>query len=295
MPQGRLCRALFPVCAVALLTGLVAGCGSPQAGTSLAVAQFTKVLGHQPTGLALRIAQRGTMVVANDADYAPLSWLNDRHQMVGFDVDVAKATADLLKLRLRQVQPGWDTIPLGLTAGSWDVCIDSMTPTAGLKKTLDFTRAYCWAPRQVMILKGHPAIDGPSSMVGKTIGRAAQTTASTYLAGLKGVRVKVYASDLDGLPDLKSGRLDGLIMSAPVEMRLIAAGEPVQITGSPLWYEAAAFSVRQDEADWLAVLDWAVQTLRQDGTLSKYSVADVYAVDLTQAPPPGAKVLGGRQ
>jgi len=279
-----------------MLAGLVAGCGStPQPATSPALAQFTKILGHRPTGLALRIAQRGTMVVANDADYAPFSSLNGQHQMVGFDVDAAKATADLLRLRLSQVQPGWDAIPLGLEAGRWDVCIDSTTPTAGRRRTLDYTRAYYWAPRQVMILKGHPAIEGPSRMAGKTIGCAVQSTASTYLAGLKGVRVRIYASDLDGLPDLKSGRLDGLIMSTPVEMRLIAAGEPVQITGPPLWYEAAAFSVRRDEVDWLAVLDWAVRTLRRDGTLSRYSVADVYGVDLTQAPPAGAKVIGGRQ
>jgi ABC-type amino acid transport substrate-binding protein len=84
-------------------------------------------------------------------------------------------------------------------------------------------------------------------------------------------------------------------MSTPVEMRLIAAGEPVQITGRPLWYEAAAFGVRQDEADWRAVLDWALRTLRQDGSLAKYSVTDVYGVDLTKAPPAGAEVIGGRQ
>jgi polar amino acid transport system substrate-binding protein len=295
-PRQCLRRALLGTCAIAVVAALAAGCGKPQpAAGSPAVAQFTTILGHAPTGLALRIAQQGEMVVANDADYAPFSWLNDQHHMVGFDVDVAAATAGVLKLRLRQVQPGWDTIPLGLKTGRWDVCISSMTPTAGRKKALSFTRAYYWAPRQVLVLKGHPAIGNAADMMGKTIGCAAQTAAATYLGGLAGVRVRTYTSDLDGMPDLKSGRLDGLIMSMPVEMRLIAAGEPVQISGPPLWYEAAAFSVRQDEADWVAVLDWAVRTLRQDGTLARYSTADVYGVDLTKAPPAGAKVIGGRQ
>jgi polar amino acid transport system substrate-binding protein len=295
-PRQRLRRALLGLCAIAVVAALAAGCGKPQpAAGSPAVAQFTKILGHAPTGLALRIAQHGEMVVANDADYAPFSQLNDQHHMVGFDVDVAAATADVLKLRLWQVQPGWDTIPLGLQTGRWDVSIDSMTPTAGRRKALSFTRAYYWAPRQVLVLKGHAAIESAAEMAGKTIGCAAQSTAATYLSGLAGVRVKTYTSDLDGIPDLKSGRLDGLIMSAPVEMRLIAAGEPVQITGRPLWYEAAAFGVRQDEGDWLAVLDWSVQTLRQDGTLAKFSAADVYGVDLTKAPPADAKVIGGRQ
>lgn len=295
-PRQWLRYALLWVCAGAVLAALAAGCGKPQpAAASPAVAQFTKILGHAPTGLALRIAQHGVMVVANDADYAPFSRLNDQHQMVGFDVDVATAAAGVLKLRLRQVQPGWDTIPLGLQTGRWDVCIDSMTPTAALKKALSFTRAYYWAPRQVLTLKGHSPIESAADMAGKTIGCAAGSTAATYLSGLAGVRVKTYTSDLDGIPDLKTGRLDGLIMSTPVEMRLIAAGEPVQITGPPLWYEAAAFSVRQDEADWLAVLDWALQTLRQDGTLARYSTADVYGVDLTKVPPAGARVIGGRQ
>ena len=295
-PRQRLRYALLLICAGVVLAAAAAGCGKAQpAAGSPAVAQFTKILGHAPTGLALRIAQRGEMVVANDADNAPFSRLNDQHHMVGFDVDVASAVAKALKLGLRQFQPGWDAVALGLQTGRWEVAIDSMTPTAGRKKSLSFTGAYYWAPRQVLVLKGHPAIESSADMVGKTIGCAAQSTAAAYLDGLAGVRVKTYTSDLDGIPDLKSGRLDGLIMSTPVEMRLIAAGEPVQITGRPLWYEAAAFGVRQDEADWLAVLNWALQTLRRDGTLAKYSVADVYGVDLTKAPPAGARVIGGRQ
>jgi len=39
----------------------------------------------------------------------------------------------------------------------------------------------------------------------------------------------------------------------------------------------------------------ALQTLRRDGTLAKYSTADVYGIDLTKAPPAGARVIGGRQ
>ena len=295
-PRQWLSRTLSWICVGTVLLALAAGCGKPQpAAGSPAVAQFTKILGHAPTGLALRIAQRGEMVVANDADYAPFSRLNDQHQMVGFDVDVASAVAKALRLKLRQFQPGWDAVALGLQTGRWDVAIDSMTPTAGRKKSLSFTGAYYWAPRQVLILKGHPAIESAADMAGKTMGCAAQSTAATYLSGLAGVRVKTYTSDLDGIPDLKSGRLDGLIMSTPVELRLIAAGEPMRVTGPPLWYEAAAFGVRQDEADWLAVLGWALQTLRQDGTLARYSTADVYGVDLTKAPPAGARVIGGRQ
>jgi len=52
-----------------------------------------------------RIAQRGLLVNAVDQSYPPFSFLDDRNEMDGFDVDVARAVAERLGVKLRR-RPG---------------------------------------------------------------------------------------------------------------------------------------------------------------------------------------------
>ena len=86
--------------AVIALAGIVAACGSSSSSTSSSASASaaaatpmdiaTKILGHAPTGLAATIVNRGSVIVANDANYPPQSSVDQATgKLVGFDVDVA--------------------------------------------------------------------------------------------------------------------------------------------------------------------------------------------------------------
>ncbi|MBQ4797282.1 transporter substrate-binding domain-containing protein, partial [Pectobacterium versatile] len=60
-------------------------------------------------------------------DYPPFSYLDDKNQLVGFDVDVANAVAQKLGAKLELATPGWETIVGGKWQGRWDMRICSMT------------------------------------------------------------------------------------------------------------------------------------------------------------------------
>ncbi len=61
--------------------------------------------------------------------YPPFSFLNEQNQLDGFDVDVAKAVAHKLGVKLRLETPSWDVIAAGRWSGRYDICICSMTPS----------------------------------------------------------------------------------------------------------------------------------------------------------------------
>jgi polar amino acid transport system substrate-binding protein len=50
--------------------------------------------------------------------YPPFSFLNDQNQLDGFDVDVAKAVAEKLGVKLRLETPSWDVIAAGRWSGA---------------------------------------------------------------------------------------------------------------------------------------------------------------------------------
>ena len=258
--------------AIVALMGAVAACGgddtttepSPAATSAADIAQ--KILGKAPTGLAATIIDRGSVIVANDANYAPQSSIDkSTGELVGFDVDVAKKMAEILGLEVKFENPAWETIPAGLNQGKYDVSIGSMTITPQREKALDFTEPYYYTSGQVFVKEGGPQITGVADLAGKTVGVGAATTYYDYLKANSKADVKTYTTDADTFPDLRNGNLDFVMTAGPTGQQAISQGQPFEFSGAPLYYEDLAFAIKQGEGDWLQLLNYTVQTMHQDG------------------------------
>ena len=280
--------------AVAFATGCggssSSGSSSSSASPSSAAGSLTgsaadraqAILGHAPTGLAATIVSKGKIVVANDANYAPQSSVDKATgQIVGFDVDTAKGMAEILGLGITWKHPAWETIPAGLQGGLFDVSIGSMTITPQRQKTLDFTDPYYYTSGQVFVKKGGTQITSPADLDGKTVGVGAQTTYYDYLKANTKAIVKTYTTDLDAVPDLLNGNLDFWMTAGPTGQQAILQGKPIEFSGKPLYYEDLAMALKLGESDWLAMLNYTVQTMHSDGSLTAMSKQWYNGMDLT--------------
>jgi polar amino acid transport system substrate-binding protein len=271
--------------AVAGMAAFAVGCSSSDNATPAATSAADiahRVLGHAPAGLAKTIEDRGYMIVANDADYPPQSSIDkSTGKLVGFDVDVAKKTGELLGLRVKFVNPAWVTIPAGLIQNKWDVSIGSMPITPERQKALDFTDPYYYTSGQVFVKKGGPQISGPADLAGKKVGVAAASTYYDYLKKHTKAIVETYQTSTGAFQDLANGNLDFLMTAGPTGQQAILSGQPFEFSGKPLFYEDLAFAIKKGEADWLALLNYAVRTMHKDGSLTAMSKRWYHNLDLT--------------
>ncbi len=127
----RLRSASLGLAAAVVLLGAaaaVAGCGGHPAAqtTKTATQRFTAILGHAPSGLAATVAARGTLIVGEDPQFAPQSSVDSTDAWSGFDVDVARAIATALGLKVEFRQLDWARMPSALAAGRYDVVISSI-------------------------------------------------------------------------------------------------------------------------------------------------------------------------
>ena len=76
-----------------------------------------------------RVQKNKELVNVLMESYPPFSFLNDKNELDGFDVDVAKAVAQKLGVKLRLETPSWDVIAAGRWSGRYDICVCSMTPS----------------------------------------------------------------------------------------------------------------------------------------------------------------------
>jgi len=285
--------------AVIALAGVAAACGSssteaspsPQATSAADIAQ--QILGKAPTGVAQEIIDAGTVIVANDANYAPQSSVDQATgDLVGFDVDVATKMAEILGLQFEFKNPAWETIPTGLDQGKYDVSIGSMTSAIdGDKaanetlvsrwKTMDFTEPYYFTSGQVFVKTGGMQITGPEDLAGKKVGVGAATTYYSWLKDNTTADVKTYTTDADAFPDLRNGNLDFVMTAGPTGQQAISQGQPFDFSGAPLYYEDLSFAVKKGEGDWVALLNYTVNMMHEDGSLTAMSEKWYNGLDLT--------------
>jgi len=240
------------------------------------------------------IYEAKTIVVSSDANYAPQSFLNDKGELEGFDVSVAKEVAKRLGVSVKFVTPDWDLITAGKWGKRWDLSIGSMTPTAERKNALLFTLPYYSSPAQFAIHKDNTLIKTLADLAGKRIGIAGETTNERYIQkdlNIEDVQIvyqdweagelKTYPTDANHIEDLSLGdglRLDAIFSSKQTIAEAIRSGCgngcPLIMLGEPPYYEPLCFALdksRPDSQTLVDKLNEIIQSMYEDGTLVKLS------------------------
>ena len=273
----------------ALAVAACNGSGSSSTGQTdqTPAARFAAILGHQPAGLAATVAQRGTLLVGEDPEFAPQSSLDDGGAWSGFDIDVAREVGAVLGLKVEFVKLDWARVPAALAADRYDVAISSIATDPRPSGKLAFTAPSTWSVAQVAVRQGATALTTLGQLKGKTIGVGAATTFQRFLEAAGGIGVSLYASDADVLPDVANGTIAGAMTAATTAAAELASGEQIAASGPGFFYQPQAFATRPGEADFVAVLDSAVKTMHANGTLSALSKKWYHGLDVSTPPAAG--------
>ena len=85
------------------------------------------------------------VVIGTEGAYPPFNNLTSDGQLVGFDVDIAKALCEEAKFDCTFVTQDWDGIIPALLANKFDVIIGGMSVTPKRMLTVNFTIPYTYA------------------------------------------------------------------------------------------------------------------------------------------------------
>ncbi|MGD8883294.1 MAG: transporter substrate-binding domain-containing protein [Desulfobacterales bacterium] len=245
-------------------------------------------------GVLEDIKSKGELVVSTDANYAPQSFLNDKGELDGFDIDVSKEVAKRMGVKVKFVTPDWDLIVAGKWGARWDLSIGSMTITDARSKVVNFSTPYYYTPAQFGVHKNNTTIKTLADFSGKTVGLGSGTTYETYLdpkqtLGIGGgekivyqvkdvKKIRIYTTDMEAVQDLALGdgvRIDGVLTSGFVIQEASKKGIPIKVVGEPVYYEplaAAADKARAGSADLVKKVGEIFQAMHKDGTLTKFSM-----------------------
>nr|WP_116474503.1 ABC transporter substrate-binding protein [Zobellella maritima] len=228
--------------------------------------------------------------IAVEGAYPPFSSMTENGEVVGFDVDIARALCNELQARCELINQDWDGMIPGLLARKFDAIVASMSITEERKRKVDFTNKYYQIPAIFVGAKGTEFSLTPQGLDGKTVGVQRATTHDKYISDNFGdnVDIKRYGSQDEAYLDLSSGRLDLLLVNQLAVRQgfldldagkdFTQVGEPVT---DPRWYgEGVGIAVRKQDKALRLKLNDAISALRADGRYQeindRYFPVDIY-------------------
>ncbi len=156
--------------------------------------------------------------VCVEGAYPPFSEVKDDGEIVGFDIDMARALCAEMGEDCTLVRTDWTRMIPSLLAGKCDAIVASMSDTPARRQSIDFSTPYYRAPIRFVSAAGSDLSDTPEGLAGKAIGVQRGTVNQYFMtAHYPAAALKLYGTQEHVLIDLTLGRLDAV------------AGEAVQL------------------------------------------------------------------
>ena len=219
------------------------------------------------------VKQRGTLRIAVEGTYPPFNYKDDKGQLTGFDVDVAKAIAAKLGVKPEFTTTEWSGILAGLSAGKYDVIVNQVAATDKRRETFDFSEPYVIsAPQLIVRADEKRQLATAADLKGKKIGVGQGSNYADLAKSIDGADVRVYPGAPEYLQDLATGRIDAAINDTLLIPYLaqktklpVKAGAPI---GKP---ESNAIPFRKGNPKFKQAIDKALADMKADGSYTKIS------------------------
>ena len=245
-------------------------------------------------------ADKSKIVVGLDDNFPPMGFKNEKNEIVGFDVDLAKEAAKRLGREVEFKAIDWSSKEAELKSGRVQILWNGLDITEKRKENMLFSNPYMDNRQIIFVKKGSTAVSDEKSLAGKTIGVQSASTAEEYTDTTNFYKnevkeVKKYPDYVAAFMDLENGRLDAVIGDEIVGRYYMSKHpdelEALPIVVGPVSEFGIAFA--KDNTALQSEVQKVIDEMKADGTIAKISTA-WFGKDLTKSTKPKeAAVLCG--
>jgi polar amino acid transport system substrate-binding protein len=206
------------------------------------------------------IKARHKLIASVKNDTPPFGYLDEKNEVVGFDVDLVREIAKALGVEVELVKVASPTrIPL-LVSGNVDLSAASMTHTREREGAIDFSITYYTGAQTLLVPNGSP-IRGLKDLAGKTVAVQQGTTLEKTLAlAAPEAKIQSFRDYTTAWLALRQGRADAFTGSYDVLRGFAREAPGFQIVGAKFSLEP--FGIGMRHGDWQ--LRNAVNAVLQD-------------------------------
>lgn len=229
--------------------------------------------GKQAGGELLKTIQdRGELIVAMEGTWAPWTYHDESGELVGYDVEVAKAIAKKLGVTATFVEGEFDGLLAGVDGGRYDMVVNGVTVDEERSEKYDFSQPYAYN-RTAVIVAGDSPITKMEDLDGK---QTANTISSIYakVAEKYGATVTPVDDLNQTFELLLSGRIDATLNDEVAYYDYMKQHPEADLHIACLDSEMtqAAIPMPKGETALVEAVNKALSELSEDGTLTELSI-----------------------
>lgn len=209
------------------------------------------------SGTIDEIRERGTLRVGLEPGYMPFELTNQKGEIIGFDVDMAKRMAKAMGVKLELVSTAWDGIIPALMTGKFDIIMSGMTLTQERNMTVEFASPYILIGQSVLVNKklegkvtSYKDLNDPKYTVASKLGTTGEQATKKMIPNAKYIS---YETEQEGVIEVVNGKIDAFIYDMP--FNAIAASEKgagkIFHLDEPFTKEPLAWAVRVGDQHYI--------------------------------------------
>lgn len=245
---------------------------------------FTSCAKKQSNDLLSQIKDKGEITFATEGTWAPWTFHNEKDELVGFDVDVAKAIAKELGVKAKIIEVEWDGIFAGIDSKRYDTAANGIEVTPERSEKYNFSEPYGYIHTAIIVRKDNDSIHSFEDLKGM---QTANTLASTYalLAEKYGAKTVSVDDLVQTLELILAGRIDATLnadvtffdymkVHPDAPLKIVAVTKEASLVSIPFRKEDATKNLENE-------INKAIKELNEEGELSKISIK-YFGSDITK-------------
>lgn len=211
------------------------------------------------------------LVMVTEAGFAPYEYY-ENGEVVGVDVDIAREIAKYLGKTLVVKDIAFDSIINEVKTGKADFGAAGISYSENRAKNVDFSINYA-VSKQVVIVNNNSSIANVNEIGNKKIavqlGSIADTFVTERFKNANVVRQKKY---LAAIEDLKTGKVDCVVMDELPAQEIISKNEGIKILDGSLTNDSYGMVVKKGNKELLDAINVVLQKLKDEGKIDEFII-----------------------
>jgi len=212
------------------------------------------------------------VVIGLDDTFAPMGFRNDKGELVGFDIDMAKEAAKRAGMEVEFKPIDWDSKEAELKSKHIDILWNGLTILEERKDKILFSDPYM-ADHQMIVVRADSPISNFDDLKGKIVGTQQASTADFYFQKpenkQKVKEVKFYGDFVNAFVDLELGRVDALIVDEIMAGYTLTQKQGFKMVDSGLPKDNVGVGFRIEDTALRDKINTVLAEMKKDGTADK--------------------------
>ena len=238
-------KRFISIAAISMMSMLLVGCGS----------------------------KKNTIIVGTEAGFAPYEYM-EGNDVVGIDMDIAKAIADYLGKDLEIKNMEFTASLLAVQNGTVDFVAAGVSVDEERLEKMDFSIDYVNSTEVVVVNKENPMVTGTDeeALKGKIIAVQQGNIADFWVGdNIEAKEIKRYTKFAQAAEDLKNSKIDCIVMDKYPAEDMVATNPELIILDGVLFEDKYAIAVKKGNKELLDDINTVIQNLKDENKIEEFT------------------------